>query len=74
MQNYSPHNPWHDDWSAWDDGTVQRAIDYYRNSGEKGIVEFHWHWFAPMNSNQKQSTFYTQNTWFDIWQAVTPGT
>ena len=30
MQNYSPHNPWGNgatEWKAWDDGSVQAAID-----------------------------------------------
>jgi hypothetical protein len=40
FQNYSPHNPWHDDWSSWDDGTVQKAINWYKNTGGKGIVTF----------------------------------
>lgn len=64
MQNYSPHNPWHDDWSAWDDGSVQQAIDWYHSTGGKGIVSFQWHWFSPMGGELRTSTFYTDKTTF----------
>lgn len=74
MQNYSPHNPWHDDWSAWDDGTVQAAIDWHRSTGGSGIVAFQWHWFSPAGGSLKTSTFYTKNTPFDAARAVTAGT
>lgn len=74
MQNYSPHNPWSDTWSPVDDGTVQRAIDWHRSTGGKGIVSFHWHWFSPMGGSLRKSIFYTSETDFDVRRAVTPGT
>ena len=30
MQNYSPHNPWHQ-WTPYDDGTVDKAIKWYHD-------------------------------------------
>jgi mannan endo-1,4-beta-mannosidase len=76
MQNYSPQNPW--GWSgcctpayaAWDDGTVQSAIDWYNSTGGYGIVTFHWHWFSPSGGSLQNSTFYTSGTSFDVSRAV----
>ena len=31
MQNYSPHNPWFN-WQPTDDGSVQKAIDWYHST------------------------------------------
>ncbi len=66
MQNYSPHNPWHSDWSAWDDGTVKSAIDWYNSTNGKGIVSFQWHWFSPSGGSLNTSIFYTDKTTFDV--------
>ena len=66
MQNYSPHNPWHSDWSAWDDGTVKSAIDWYNSTNGKGIVSFQWHWFSPSGGSLSTSIFYTDKTTFDV--------
>lgn len=66
MQNYSPHNPWHSDWSAWDDGTVKSAIDWYNSTNGKGIVSFQWHWFSPSGGALNTSIFYTDKTTFDV--------
>lgn len=74
MQNYSPHNPWHDDWSSWDDGTVADAIAWYGATGGKGIVQFQWHWFSPMGGSLSTSTFYSRNTDFDTAKSVVVGT
>eukprot|EP00347_Sterkiella_histriomuscorum_P009069 403342635 len=74
MQNYSPTNPWHDDWSSWDDGSVQQAIDWYQSTGGNGIVTFQWHWFSPSGGQLRTSTFYTDQTSFDVNNGVTPGT
>jgi len=74
MQNYSPHNPWHDDWSSWDDGTVASAIEWYQSMGGKGIVQFQWHWFSPTGGNLRTSTFYSDSTNFDTAKSVVPGT
>ena len=73
MKNYSPHNPWHDDWSPWDDGTVQEAIDWYNGTGGKGVVTFQWHWFSPSAGRLRTSSFYTRDTAFDVSRAVVPG-
>jgi mannan endo-1,4-beta-mannosidase len=47
---------------------MQHALDWYQN--RHGLVEFCWHWRAPMNEPE----FYTKDTTFDISRAVTPGT
>ncbi len=47
---------------------MQHALDWYQN--RHGLVEFCWHWRAPMN----EPAFYTKDTTFDISRAVTPGT
>ena len=73
MQNYSPHNPWHN-WTPYDDGTVDSAIKWYSDTNKKGIVSFHWHWFSPQGGKLSTSTFYTNNTNFDVGKAVTQGT
>lgn len=74
MQNYSEHNPWHDDWSSWDDGTVQEAINWHKSTNGKGIVSFQWHWFSPMGGSLRTSIFYTDQTNFDVSRAVQSGT
>ena len=76
MQNYSPHNPWGNNgtqWMAWDDGNVQSAIDWYNSTNKKGIVTFQWHWFSPSGGQLNTSTFYTDQTTFDISRAVVQG-
>lgn len=77
MQNYSPHNPWGwgDDgpeWSAWDDGTVQNAINWYNSTGGEGIVTFQWHWFSPSGGELRNSIFYSWNTDFDVSKIYDP--
>lgn len=47
---------------------MQHAIDWYQN--RHGLVEFCWHWRAPMQG----PGFYTKETSFNIDRAVTPGT
>jgi mannan endo-1,4-beta-mannosidase len=47
---------------------AQHAIDWYRN--RHGLVEFCWHWRAPMDGNE----IYTKDTKFDLARAVTAGT
>jgi mannan endo-1,4-beta-mannosidase len=72
MQNYSPHNPWFN-WEPYDDGTVSRAIEWYGSNEGKGVVSFHWHWFSPMGGQLRTSTFYTNNTDFNLTKAVSQG-
>jgi len=45
-----------------------RAADWFNE--RNGIVEFCWHWRAPLN----EPNFYTKDTTFDIARAVTVGT
>ena len=47
---------------------AQHAANWFHQ--RNGIVEFCWHWRAPMN----EPAFYTKETTFDIAHAVTPGT
>ena len=47
---------------------ARQAIDWYQN--RHGLVEFCWHWRAPMNGNE----IYTKDTTFDLLRAVTAGT
>ena len=73
MQNYSPHNPWFG-WKPVDDGTIDKAINWYLSTNRKGIVSFQWHWFSPMGGQERTSTFYTNNTNFDLSKAIIQGT
>ncbi len=57
-----------------DDGSVQEAINWYNNTDQQGIVNFHWHWHSPSGGEVSTNTFYTDLTTFDIRQGVTPGT
>lgn len=74
MQDYSPRNPWNDQWNPWDDGSIQAAIDWHAATKKKGIVTFQWHWFSPSGGQQRTSTFNTKETTFDVSKAVVPGT
>jgi beta-mannanase len=59
------------------DGSVNALINWYNSTGKKGIVSFHWHWHSPsgaLSSTAGTNTFYTNQTTFDISQAVIPGT
>ncbi len=47
---------------------MQHAADWFNQ--RNGIVEFCWHWRAPLN----EPAFYTKETTFDISRAVTEGT
>ncbi|MCX6180298.1 MAG: glycosyl hydrolase, partial [Bacteroidetes bacterium] len=75
MQNYSPQNPWGNSngtsaFGGWDDGSVQKAIDWYNSTSGKGIVSFQWHWFSPSGGQLRTSTFEKALTTFDITKAV----
>lgn len=73
MQNYSPHNPWYG-WKPADDGTIDKAISWYFSTNKKGIISFQWHWFSPMGGQERTSTFYTNNTNFNLSKAIVSGT
>ena len=53
---------------------VEKAIDWYNNSGRKGIVGFQWHWHSPAGGQVSTNTFYTSQTTFDVREAVKEGT
>ena len=57
-----------------DDGTTQKAINWYNSTNGKGIVGFHWHWHSPSGGTAGKNTFYTDQTTFDASKAVTSGT
>ena len=59
---------------AVDDGSVQAAINWYKQTGGKGIVGFQWHWCSPSGGTLNTNTFYTSNTTFDPSQAIISGT
>ena len=71
MQNYSPHNPWYN-WQPYDDGTVDKAIEWHKSTNGEGIVCFFWHWFSPLGGSLRTSTFYTNYTDFDVSKAIIP--
>lgn len=73
MQNYSPHNPWFN-WQPAQDGTIQNAIDWYLSTNKTGIVSFQWHWFSPLGGKLLTSTFYSNNTDFNLINGVKVGT
>jgi mannan endo-1,4-beta-mannosidase len=57
-----------------DNGSVEALINWYNNSGKKGIVGYQWHWHSPTGGEAGTNTFYTNQTSFDIRQAVISGT
>jgi len=60
---------------GWEDnGEVKQAIDYYKQTGGKGIVTFQWHWHSPSGGKAGTNTFYTDQTTFDVTKAVLTGT
>ena len=51
------------------DETTEIGIDWVKNKG--GILEMHWHWDAPKNSDfSTWQAFYTKNTSFDLEYAL----
>lgn len=59
---------------AEDNGQVQKAIDWYNQTGGKGIVGFQWHWHSPSGGTVGTNTFNSGSTTFDVTKAVIPGT
>ena len=59
---------------AEDDGSVQKAIDWYNQTGETGIVSVHWHCHFPTDGQVGTNTFYSDKTTFDFSKAVMLGT
>jgi len=56
------------------DGSTEKLIDWYEQSEGKALISFQWHWHSPSGGEAGQNNFYTENTTFDIRQAVIPGT
>jgi mannan endo-1,4-beta-mannosidase len=59
---------------AVDNQDAEKAIAWYNSTSKKGIVSFHWHWHSPSGSTPGRNTFYTDQTSFDVSQAVISGT
>jgi len=57
-----------------DDGSVDRLIAWYTQTERKGIISYQWHWHSPAGGEVSTNTFYTNQTTFDVTQAVTEGT
>lgn len=61
--------PWRVANGAKPDETTELGIDWVKNKG--GILEMHWHWDAPKNSDfSTWQAFYTKNTTFDLEYAL----
>lgn len=79
MASYSPQYAykWGDNkhiFGAVDNHDAENAIAWYNGTGKKGIVSFHWHWHSPSGGTAGTNTFYTNQTSFDVSQAVIAGT
>ncbi|MBC7886297.1 MAG: T9SS type A sorting domain-containing protein [Ferruginibacter sp.] len=79
MASYSPRYAYN--WAngahafgAVDNQDAEKAIAWYNSTGNKGIVNFHWHWHSPSGGTAGLNTFYTQYTVFDVSRGVTAGT
>jgi len=54
---------------------TENAINWYNNTSQKkGIISFQWHWHSPSGGQVNTNTFYTDETSFDVRQAVINGT
>jgi mannan endo-1,4-beta-mannosidase len=59
---------------ATDDGTVAHLIIWHNTTSKKGLVSLQWHWHSPSGGVAGNNNFYTENTDFDVREAVKPGT
>ncbi|PIB36229.1 hypothetical protein BFP72_12930 [Reichenbachiella sp. 5M10] len=59
---------------AVDNGLVEKAIAWHQETGGNGIVNWQWHWCSPSGGRPGVNTFYTENTSFDVREAVKAGT
>ena len=50
-------------------GTLEKAWEWAQKGG---LITFTWHWFSPIGGKDK--SFYTENTDFDVTEAVKEGT
>lgn len=53
---------------------MERAIAWYQNTRNRGIVSLQWHWFSPSGGTVSTNTFSVENTTFDVSKAVMEGT
>jgi hypothetical protein len=61
--------PWRVSKGTDPDTTTNMAIDWVKKQG--GLVEMHWHWDAPRNTNfDTWQGFYSKNTTFDLAYAM----
>ncbi len=79
LMTYTPMYPYYWDGSghtfgAVDNGETDKVINWYNATGQKGVVEVHWHWYSPSGGVAGTSTFFTSETTFDVSLAVIPGT
>ncbi|WP_430933963.1 glycosyl hydrolase [Saccharicrinis sp. 156] len=79
LMTYTPMYPYYWDGSghafgAVDNGETDKVINWYNTTGQKGVVEIHWHWYSPSGGVAGTSTFFTSETTFDVSLAVIPGT
>ncbi|MCV9387003.1 glycosyl hydrolase [Reichenbachiella ulvae] len=59
---------------AVDDGQVDDAIAWHKETGGVGIVNWQWHWHSPSDGVPGENTFWTEETDFDVREAVKEGT
>ncbi|MCW3805352.1 glycosyl hydrolase [Plebeiibacterium marinum] len=79
LMTYTPMYPYYWDGSghafgAVDNGETDKVINWYNTTGQKGVVEIHWHWYSPSGGVAGTSTFFTSETTFDVSLAVISGT
>jgi len=55
-------------------GISEKLIQWHQEQEGKALISFQWHWHSPSGAPAGQNNFYTENTSFDIREAVTPGT
>lgn len=49
---------------------TEKAIEWYRSTGKKGIVGIGWHWHSPSGGTVSTNTFYNESTTFDLKEAI----
>lgn len=59
---------------AVDNGQVDAAIAWHEETGGQGIVNWQWHWHSPSGGTAGTNSFYSDQTSFDVREAVKKGT
>ena len=58
---------------GWYDSKVtEDIISWYNATGKCGLVSVQWHWHSPSAGNVGKNSFYTNETTFDVRNAVDP--